>query len=62
MGCVCQRASGEGPRPAAIGSCGAEQRRAVVDAHCAAGYRRAGQRQSVVIGDAVANRAAVGRV
>ncbi len=49
------------PGAAAIGGGGAEQRGAVVDLDRAVGLRRAGQRQRVVIGDAVADRAAVGR-
>src|SRR5262245_58649904 len=39
-----ERAGVEGPRPAAIGGCSAEQRGAVVDAHRAPGSRRARQR------------------
>ena len=47
------------PRPARQRA--AEQRRAVIDLDRAVGLRRAGQRQRVVIGDAVADDAAVGR-
>ena len=49
------------PGPAAVGRRAAEQRRAVVDLDRAVGLRRAGQGQRIVVGDAVADRAAVGR-
>ena len=49
------------PGAGAVRGGAAEQRGAVVDLDRAVGFRRAGQRQGVVIGDAVANRAAVGR-
>ena len=49
------------PGAAGVRGCGAEQRRAVKHLHRGVGHCRAGQRQRVVIGDAVAHRAAVGR-
>ena len=52
---------GVAPGAAAVGGHGAEQGGAVVDLDRAVGRRRAGQRQRVVIGDAVAGDAAVGR-
>ena len=52
---------GVAPGPAAARHRAAEQRRAVIDLDRAVGLRRAGQRQRVVIGDAVADDAAVGR-
>ena len=39
-----------------------EQRGAVIDLDGGIGFRAAGERQGIVIGDAVARRAAVGRV
>ena len=56
-----QRRRGVAPGAAAVGGRAAEQRRTVIDLDRAAGLRRAGQRQRIVIGDAVANHAAVGR-
>ena len=50
-----------GPGAGAVRGGAAEQRRAVVDLDRAVGFRRAGQRQGIVIGDAVADGAAVGR-
>ena len=61
VGAVGQRRGGVAPGPAAVGRGAAEQRRAVKDLDRAVGLRRAGQRQRVVIGDVVADRAAVGR-
>ena len=61
VGAVGQRGGGEAPGAAAVGRRGAEQGGAVVDLHRAVGLGRAGQRQRVVVGDAVADRAAVGR-
>ena len=48
--------------PAAVGGGAAEQRDAVIDLDRGIGFRGAGERQGIVIGDAVARRAAVGRV
>ena len=56
-----QRRSREAPGAGAVRRGAAEQRRAVIDLDRAVGFRRAGQRQGIVIGDAVANGAAVGR-
>ena len=56
-----KRAGGEAPGAGAVRGGAAEQRRAVVDLDRAVGFRRAGQRQDVLIGDAVADGAAVGR-
>ena len=61
MGAVGQRRGGEGPGAAAVGGGAAEQGGAVIDLDRGVGFRRAGQRQGIVIGDAVADRAAVGR-
>ena len=60
------RAVGEGrrgvaPGPCSVGGGAAEQRGAVIDLDRAVGFRRAGERQRIVIGDAVADDAAVGR-
>src|SRR6478735_3435012 len=46
----------------AVGRDTAEQRDAVIDRDGGIGFGAAGERQGVVIGDAIANRAAVGRV
>ena len=62
VGAVGERGRGIGPVAAAIGGGAAEQRDAVIDLHRGIGFRRAGERQGIVIGDAVARRAAVGRV
>ena len=48
--------------PAAVGGGAAEQRDPVIDLDGGIGFRAAGERQGIVIGDAVAHRAAVGRV
>src|ERR1017187_9837911 len=56
-----QGAGGVAPGPAAVGGGAAQQRRAVINLDRAVGIRRAGQRQDIHIGDAVAHRAAVGR-
>ena len=61
VGAVGERCGGEAPGAAAIGGCAAEQVGAVKDLHRGIGFRRAGQRQGVVIGDAVAHHVAVGR-
>ena len=58
---VRQRCSCIRPGPAAVGRCATQQRHTVVDIHRAVRHRTAGQRQRVVIGDAVAHRATVGR-
>ena len=55
------RRGGVAPGAAAVGGGAAEQRGAVIDLDRAVGFRRAGQRQRVGIGDAVADHAAVGR-
>ena len=52
---------GVAPGPCAARQRAAEQRRTVIDLDRAVGFRRAGQRQRIVIGDAVADDAAVGR-
>ena len=62
MGRVRQGTGGEGPRSTAIRGGSTEQRRAVIDADNAAGRRRAGQRQRIVVRNAVTNRAAVRRI
>ena len=49
------------PGAAAVGHRAAQQRRAVIDLDRCVGFRRAGQGQRIVIGDAVTHRAAVGR-
>ena len=54
-------AGGIAPGAAAVGGGAAEQRGAVIDLHRGVGFRRAGQRQGIVIGDAVAHDTAVGR-
>ena len=58
---VRQRRCGIGPGAAAVGHRAAQQRRTVKDLDRCVRFRRTGQRQRVVIGDAVADRAAVGR-
>ena len=62
MGAVGERGRRIGPVAAAIGGGAAEQRGAVIDLNSATGFRATGQRQGIVIGDAIANNAAVGRV
>ena len=52
---------GVAPGPCPARQRAAEQRRTVIDLDRAASLRRAGERQRVVIGDAVADDAAVGR-
>ena len=52
---------GVAPGPCSARQRTAEQRRTVIDLDRAAGLRRAGERQRIVIGDAVADDAAVGR-
>ena len=49
------------PGPAAVGRRRAQQRRPVIDLDRAVGFRTAGQRQRVVVGDVVAHHPAVGR-
>ena len=61
VGAVGQGRGGEAPGAGAVGGGAAEQRGAVIDLHRAVGFRRAGERQGIVIGDAVTHRAAVGR-
>src|ERR1019366_8715998 len=61
VGAVAQRRGGEAPGPAAVRSGVAQQRRPVIDLDRAVGFRRAGQRQDIHIGDAVAHHATVGR-
>ena len=61
VGAVGKRRGREAPGAGAVGGGAAEQRRAVVDLDRAVGFRRAGQRQRIVIGDAIADGAAVGR-
>ena len=52
---------GEGPGPGCIRRCRAEQRRTVVDLHCAVCHSGAGQRQDRRIGNAVADNPGVRR-
>ena len=61
MGAVGQRRGGVAPGAGAVGGDAAEQRGAVVDLDGAVGLGGAGQGQRVVVGDVVADRAAVGR-
>ena len=61
VGAVGERCRRIGPVAAAIGGGAAEQRDAVIDLDGGIGFRAAGERQGIVIGDAVARRAAVGR-
>ena len=61
MRAVRQRRRRVGPGAAAVGHRAAQQRCAVKDLDRAVGFRRTGQRQRIVVGDAVAHRAAVGR-
>ena len=58
---VRQRRRRIAPGPAAIGHRAAQQGCAVKDLDRAVGFRGTGQRQRIVVGDAVAHRAAVGR-
>ena len=62
VGAVGERGRGEAPGPCSVGGGAAEQRGAVIDLDRGIGFRAAGERQGIVIGDAVARRAAVGRV
>ena len=62
VGAVGERGRRIGPVAAAIGGGAAEQGGAVIDLDRGIGFRGAGERQGIVIGDAVAGRAAVGRV
>ena len=62
VGAVGKRGRGEAPGPCSVGGGAAEQRGAVIDLDRGIGFRAAGERQGIVIGDAVARRAAVGRV
>ena len=62
VGAVGERGRRIGPVAAAIGGGAAEQGGAVIDLDRGIGFRAAGERQGIVIGDAIANRAAVGRV
>ena len=58
---VGQRRRRVSPRPAGVGRRAADRRRSVEQIDRAAGRCRAGQRECVVVGDAVAGGAAVGR-
>ena len=62
VGAVGKRCRRIGPVAAAIGGGAAEQRGAVIDLNRGIGFRGAGQRQGIVIGDAITRNAAVGRV
>ena len=62
VGAVGERGRGEAPGPCSVGGGAAEQRGAVIDLDRGIGFRAAGERQGIVIGDAITNRAAVGRV
>ena len=62
VGAVGERGRRIGPVAAAIGGGAAEQRGAVIDLDGGIGFGAAGERQGIVIGDAIASRAAVGRV
>ena len=61
MGAIRQAPPWCSSRPRCRSPCAAEQRRTVIDLDRAVGFRRAGERQRIVIGDAVADDAAVGR-
>ena len=61
VGAIRQGRRGVAPGPCPVRQRAAEQRRTVIDLDRAVGFRRAGQRQRIVIGDAVADDAAVGR-
>src|SRR6185369_10435931 len=61
VGAVGERGRGIGPVAAAVGGGTAEQRGAVIDLNNATRFRAPDQRQRIVIGDVIANRAAVGR-
>ena len=61
MAAIRQDRRGVAPGPCPARQRAAEQRRTVIDLDRAVGFRRAGQRQRIVIGDAVADDAAVGR-
>ena len=61
MAAIRQDRRGVAPGPCPARQRAAEQRRTVIDLDRALGFRRAGQRQRIVIGDAVADHAAVGR-
>src|SRR4029078_263991 len=61
VGAVGKRGGGEAPGPCSVGGSGSQQRDPVIDLDGGIGFRTAGERQGIVIGDAVANRAAVGR-
>ena len=58
---VRQRRRRIAPGPAAVGRRAAQQRRTVKNLDRCVGFRRTGQRQRIRIGDAVTNRAAIGR-
>src|SRR6185436_3568088 len=59
---VGKRCRGEAPGPCSVGSGGSQQRDAVIDLDGGIGFGAAAERQGIVIGDAIARRAAVGRV
>ena len=61
VGAVGERGRRIGPVAAAIGGGGSQQRDPVIDLDGGIGFRAAGERQGIVIGDAVTRRAAVGR-
>ena len=61
MGAVGQCCRGVAPCTGAIGGGAAEQRGAVEHLDGAVGLRRAGQRQRIVVGEVITDRAAVGR-
>ena len=61
VGAVGERRRREAPGPCPVGGGAAEQRDAVIDLHRGTGTRRAGERQGIVIGDAVARHIAVVR-
>ena len=61
MGAIDEGRGGEAPGPGSIGGGAAEQRGTVIDLDRGIGFRRAGERQDIVIGDAIANGTAIGR-
>ena len=61
VGAIGERRGGEAPGPCPARNRAAEQRGAIIDLDGAVGFRRTGQRQRIVVGDVVANGAAVGR-
>ena len=61
MGSIAQRAARKGPGAAGIGRRRAQQGRAVVNIHSAAGHSRSRECQRAGIGDAVTRNTGVGR-